>query len=70
MCISRPQRVLKYENGKALVEFMGQRKTVTSPEALKEGDFVLCQQNFVVRKIPEKTAKEMIREWREMNGWV
>ena len=70
MCISRPQRVLEYGDGKAVVEFMGQRKTVKSPGTLKKGDYVLCQQNFVVRKIPEKAAKEMLEDWKKMNEWV
>lgn len=70
MCISKPQRVLRYENGKALVEFKGKKKTMKSPFLLKEGEFVLCQAGFVVRKIPEKTAKEMLLEWREMNTWI
>lgn len=70
MCISKPQRVLKFEDGKALVEFEGEKKTMRSPFPLKEGEYVLCQTGFVVRKIPEKTAKDMLKDWKEMNKWI
>lgn len=70
MCISKPQRVLRFKDGKATVEFGGERKTMKSPFPLKEGDYVLCQQGFVVRKIPGKVAREMLKEWEGMNNWL
>lgn len=70
MCISRPQKVLRFEKGEALVEFEGTKKTVKSPFPLKEGEFVLCQAGFVVRKIPEETARDMLKDWKEMNEWI
>ncbi|MCK4497338.1 MAG: HypC/HybG/HupF family hydrogenase formation chaperone [Candidatus Aenigmarchaeota archaeon] len=70
MCISRPQKVLSFEKGKALVEFGGIKKTVKSPFPLKKGEFVLCQQGFVVKRIPEKTARDMLKDWKEMNEWL
>jgi hydrogenase maturation factor len=70
MCISKPQRVLGFRDGKALVEFGSERKLMKSPFPLKEGEFVLCQAGFVVRKIPGKTARDMLREWKEMNAWA
>jgi len=70
MCISKPQRVLRFKDGKALVEFGGEKKTMKSPFPLKEGEYVLCQAGFVVRKIPEKIAKDMLKDWKEMNTWI
>lgn len=70
MCISKPQRVLKFDDGKVLVEFKGEKKMMRSPFPLKEGEYVLCQAGFVVRKIPEKTAKDMLKDWKEMNTWM
>lgn len=67
MCISCPQRVLAYEDGKALVEFQGGKRKVKTPIRLKRGDYVLCQAGFVVKKVPEKDAKEMLKEWSEFN---
>ena len=68
MCISMPQRVLSYENGKADVEFMGKVNTVRSPFPLMKGEYVLCQAGLVSRRIPEGDAREMLKEWSEMNG--
>lgn len=67
MCMSKPQRVLSYNDGKANVEFEGSTKTMRSPFPLKAGDYVLCQSGMVVKKVPEKDAKDMLREWGEMN---
>jgi len=70
MCISKPQRVLSFKDGKALVEFEGVKKRMKSPFPLKKGEFVLCQAGFVVKKIPEKIAKDMLKEWKELNEWL
>ena len=70
MCISKPQRVMEFKDGKALVEFQGGKKRVKSPFPLKVGEYVLCQAGFVVKKIPEKTAKDMLKDWEEMNTWL
>jgi hydrogenase assembly chaperone HypC/HupF len=67
MCISFPQRVLSYEDGQALVDSGGRKQRVRSPIPLTEGDYVLCQAGLVVRKIPESEAREMLREWSELN---
>ena len=67
MCISKPQKVIDFSDGKATVEFNGRPSRVKSPVPLKKGDYVLCQQGFVVRKVAEKEAKSMIKEWKEMN---
>lgn len=70
MCISKPQKVLSYQDGKATVEFEDEKKQMKSPFTLKKGEYVLCQAGFVVRKISEKTAKDMLKDWREMNTWL
>ena len=70
MCISKPQKVLGFKDGKVLVEFEGERKRMKSPFPLKRGEFVLCQAGFVVKKIPEKTARDMLKDWKEMNTWL
>ena len=69
MCMSRPQRVLSYEKGKAIVEFHGQEKKVPSPFPLKRGEYVLCQAGLVVKRIPEADARKMLNEWDEMNDF-
>lgn len=63
MCISCPKRVLAYEDGRALVEFQGRKSRVRSPVPLRKGEYVLCQAGFVVKKVPESEAREMLKEW-------
>ena len=70
MCISKPQKVLSYEDGKATVEFEGEKKQMKSPVPLKKGEYVICQAGFVVRKISEEKAKDMLKDWKEMNTWI
>jgi hydrogenase assembly chaperone HypC/HupF len=71
MCISKPQRVLDYSDGVATVDFMGRQRKVSSPKGmeLKKGDWVICQSSVVAQKIPEKQAKEMLKEWKQLNEW-
>lgn len=69
MCISKPQKVLSYEHGEALVDFEGTEKKVRSPTPLKRGEWVLCQAGFVAKKITEEQAKEMLKEWRDLNAF-
>ena len=69
MCMSKPQRVLSYSDGKAMVEFEGSTKTMRSPFPLRSGEYVLCQTGIVVKRVPESDAKDMLREWGEMNAF-
>jgi hydrogenase assembly chaperone HypC/HupF len=69
MCISKPQKVLSFEKGEALVEFMGRRRKVRSPFPLAKGDYILCQTGLVVKKISKSNAKEMLKEWSELNDF-
>ena len=64
MCISKPQMVISYGKGKAVVDFEGTKKTVSSPVDWKPGDWVLCQAGLVAKKITKKQAQEMLKEWR------
>lgn len=70
MCISKPQRVLSFKDGKAIVEFNNEKRTMKSPMPLNKGEYVICQQGFVVKRVPEKMAKDMLKEWKEMSEWM
>ncbi|RLI96436.1 MAG: hypothetical protein DRO99_04455 [Candidatus Aenigmatarchaeota archaeon] len=69
MCLSKPQKVISFSEGYAIVRYMGKEKKVRSPIALKPGEYVICQSNVVAHRIPEKQAKEMLREWKKLNEW-
>ena len=64
MCLSKPQKVLKVEGGHAMVEFRGSKRLVEiAKQDIRSGDYVLCQNNIVITKIPESKAKEIMKEW-------
>ena len=68
MCLAIPAKVLEVreEGKKALVEQPNVRREVfVALEDLKEGEFVLLQQGFVVERISEKEAKEAWKAWNE-----
>ena len=69
MCLSKPQIVLEYSDGYAMVEFLGRKKKVRSFIGLKKGEYVISQANVVIQKIPKKQAEEMLVEWDKLNNW-
>jgi hydrogenase assembly chaperone HypC/HupF len=69
MCISKPQKVLSCRDGRVLVEFEGEKKTMHSPIPLRKGEYVLCQAGFVAKKISKSDANEMLKEWRDLNDF-
>lgn len=69
MCLSKPQKVVAVKGEEVLVEFGDSRRVVKSPLPVKKGDYVLCQSNIVVQKVPAHKAREMLKEWEELNKW-
>ncbi len=69
MCLSKPQKVLEYEKGYALVEFLGNIKKVRTPFPLKKDEYIISQAGIAVKRIPEEEATKMLKEWREMNDF-
>ncbi len=56
-----PGKVLSVSKGKAMVEFLGQKKEADcSLMPCKPGEYVVVNAGFVVEKVPEKEAKESI----------
>jgi hydrogenase maturation factor len=69
MCLSKPQKVLAVKENEILVGFGNSRRVVKSLLSVKKGDYVLCQSNVVVQKVPAHKAREMLEEWKELNKW-
>ncbi len=67
--MSKPQQVVSFSGGKALVESEGETREVRSPIPLEKGEWVLCQAGFVAKRIPGSKALEMLKEWRELNDF-
>jgi hydrogenase assembly chaperone HypC/HupF len=69
MCMSKPQKVLSCSGQEAVVDFEGHARKVKTPVPLKKGEWVLCSAGLVAKRIPADQAKEMLKEWSELNDF-
>lgn len=61
MCLTIPSRIVSIKNENIIVDELGKEKKVTgSLVKARVGDYVLLQNNFIIRKVDEKSAKEII----------
>lgn len=61
MCLAIPFKIISIKNKKIIIEKSGQKKEVKgSLIKTKIGDYVILQNNFIVKKINKKTAGEII----------
>jgi len=59
MCLTIPKQVLSVKNGVAMVKSRKGKEEVGMIVKIKKGDWVLTQNNIIIRKITEKQAKEI-----------
>jgi hydrogenase expression/formation protein HypC len=55
MCLGMPGQIIEIENGVALVDFWGTRKSVKLEileEAVTAGDYVIDHAGYAIRRIP------------------
>ena len=61
MCLAIPVKITAIKNKKIIFEEAGQEKPASgSLIKAKAGDYVILQNNFIIRKIDKKVAKEII----------
>lgn len=61
MCLAIPVKITAIKNNKIIIKEAGQEKSASgSLIKTKVGDYVILQNNFIVRKIDKKSAKEII----------
>ena len=61
MCLAVPGKVEKIENNKIVIGYgIEKREADTSLIEVKEGDYVIVNAGFVIEKIPEKEAKQVL----------
>lgn len=61
MCFSIPVKIISLRNKKIIVKEADNKKEVRgSLVKVKAGDYVILQNNFIIRKISKKEAKEII----------
>ncbi len=61
MCLAIPYQIVSAKGKKFIVEEFGKKKEVAgSLVKARVGDYVILQNNFIVRKISKKSANEII----------
>lgn len=61
MCLVIPAKVITIKNKKIIIEEAGRKKEVSgSLVRAGVGDYVILQNNTIIRKVGKKSAKEII----------
>ena len=69
MCLAIPGKVIKINKENAIVDYLGEKRTVDcSLVDCKIGDYVIVQNKFIMQKVPEKEALEQLKLWKKING--
>jgi len=67
MCYAIPGKVIEISDKTAVIDYFGEkRKALNELKDLKIGDYIYAQGGFVINKISEKEAKEILDIWKEM----
>ncbi len=69
MCLGIPGKVVEVRGDVAVVDYGGiVREANSSFVEVKPGDYVIVHAGFVIEKIREEEAEEMINSWMEVLG--
>lgn len=61
MCFALPVKVIAKKGGKIIVRENGRQKEASgSLIKAKKGDYVLLENNFIIKKVDKKSAEEII----------
>ena len=61
MCLAIPSKIVSIKDKKIIVDELGKEKKVSgSLIEAKAGDYVILQNNFIIRKIDKKAAEEIL----------
>lgn len=66
MCLAIPGKIISIEGDDAIISYEGEKRKVKLLSTdIKEGDYVVVQNNLILQKVPEKEAIESIKLWKE-----
>lgn len=66
MCYAIPGRVESINNNIATVDYFGQRKkAINEIEGLARGDYIYAQGGYVIERIPQAEAEDILSTWKE-----
>lgn len=62
MCLSIPVKILSIKNNKAIADFNGRKEKVDIQlvKDIQINDYALISNGFIIKKIPQKEAKEIL----------
>ncbi|MDI6788239.1 MAG: HypC/HybG/HupF family hydrogenase formation chaperone, partial [Planctomycetota bacterium] len=67
MCYAIPGKVVEIDERIATIEYFGERKKAyTDLTETFMGDYVYAQGGFVIQKVPEAEAQEILSDWKEL----
>ena len=67
MCYAIPAKLIEINGQVGVIDYFGeQRKILLDLDDIKVGDYVYAQGGVLVRKIPEKDAKEILDYWQDI----
>jgi hydrogenase expression/formation protein HypC len=67
MCLALPGKVLSVKGSEAKVDFGDMKKRVyLGPVKAEVGDYILVGAGMAIHKLDEKTALEMLNEWKNI----
>lgn len=67
MCYAIPGKVIGFQGKYVLVDYYGEtKKAINEVKGLQIGDYIYAQGGFVISKISEQEAKEILDIWKEM----
>ncbi len=67
MCYAIPGKIISINANKVTVEYFGETKTAINEIAdVAIGDYIYAQGGFVIDRIPEKEALEILSDWKDI----
>ncbi|MFA5840540.1 MAG: radical SAM protein [Candidatus Margulisiibacteriota bacterium] len=67
MCYAIPGKVIELQGKTAIIDYYGEtKKAINEFMDLQVGEYIYAQGGFVISKVPEKEALEILDLWREM----
>jgi len=70
MCLAVPGKVISVSEKKAVIDYGSEQRKAKLAAEVRKGDYALVQQGFVVAKVEESEALEMIQAWKETGSAI
>jgi biotin synthase len=67
MCYAIPGKVVEISGKSVTVDYFGERKkAINEIHDLKSGEYIYAQGGYVIQKVPEREAVEILETWKEL----